>query len=239
MAAGISGYIGRAQYIIRRGVPKHDVAFFRQKGYVGSGSGASFFTTPGVFEGWSLNFISPSLLRLPSAYVRNKRLAPDGLGFGLLRFEGDSFASGATVLTLDSATKLLSYAKDDLPMLVAGDRSNATAYRYGEQSENKQIESAVAQLLKQKSVVNVVTRVDMEAGIAKLGMQPGVTYSNQCQLLYLRRVENGIDYCFFSGSSATVYVDADVMIPRTDSRAAPFILDPWSVFDCLDPALQY
>jgi hypothetical protein len=93
-----------------------------------------------------------------------------------LGFEGDSFASGATVLTLDSATKLLSYAKDDLPMLVVGVRSNATAYRYGEQSENKQIKSAVAQLLKQKSVVKVGTRADMEAGIAKLGMQPGVTY---------------------------------------------------------------
>jgi hypothetical protein len=42
-----------------------------------------FSTTLGLFEGWSLNFISPSLLQLPSAYVRNKRLAPDGqtLGF--------------------------------------------------------------------------------------------------------------------------------------------------------------
>jgi len=137
MAAGISGYIGRVQYIIRRGVLKHDVAFFRQKGHVGSGSGASFFTTPGVFKGWGLGFVSPSLLRLPSAYARNKRLAPDGPDFGLLRFEGDSFASGATVLTLGSATKLLSCAKDDHSMLVAGDRSNATAYGYGEQSENK------------------------------------------------------------------------------------------------------
>ena len=89
----------------------------------------------------------------------------------------------------------------------------------------------MAQLLKQKSVVKVGTRADMEAGIAKLGMQPGVTYSHQCQLLYSRRVENGVDYYFFSGSSATAYVDADVMIHRTDSRAAPFILDPWSVFD--------
>ena len=45
----------------------------------------------------------------------------------VLGFEVDSFASGATVLTLDSATKLLSYAKDDLPVLVVGVRSNATA----------------------------------------------------------------------------------------------------------------
>jgi hypothetical protein len=111
-------------------------------------------------------------------------------------------------------------------MLVVRVRSNATAYRYGEQSENKQIKSVVAQLLKQKSVVKVGTRADMEAGIAKLGMQPGVTYSHQCQVLYSRRVENGVDHYFFSGSSATVYVDADVMIPRRDSRAAPFILDP-------------
>ena len=79
-------------------------------------------------------------------------------------FKGDSFASGATVLTLDSATKLLSYAKYGLPMLVVGDWSGATAYGYGEQSENKQIESAVAQLLKQKSIVNGASRADMGYG---------------------------------------------------------------------------
>ena len=148
----------------------------------------------------------------------------------VLGFEVDSFASGATVLTLDSATKLLSYAKDDLPMLVVGIRSNATAYGYGEQSENKQVKSAVAQLLKQKSAVKVGTRADMEAGIAKLGMQPGVTYSNQYQLPYSRRVENGVDYYFFSGSSATVYVDANVMIPRTAGQLHLFsILSPCSI----------
>ena len=74
------------------------------------------------------------------------------------------------MLMLDSATRLLSYAKDGLPMLVVGDWSGATAYGYGEQSENKKIESAVAQLLKQKSIVIVATRADMEAGIAKLGV---------------------------------------------------------------------
>ena len=101
------------------------------------------------------------------------------------------------MFTLDSATKLLSYAKDSLPILVVGDWSNATAYGYGEQLENKQIESGVAQLLKQKSIVNVATRADMEAGIAKLGAQPGVTYSNQSQLLDSHWVENGIEHYFF------------------------------------------
>ncbi|OCL13866.1 hypothetical protein AOQ84DRAFT_223970, partial [Glonium stellatum] len=73
----------------------------------------------------------------------------------------------------------------------------------------------------------VATRADMEAGIAKLGLQPGATYSNQSQLLCSYRVENDIDNYFFR-APATVKVDADVTMPWTGSRAAPFILDPWS-----------
>lgn len=78
--------------------------------------------------GWSLNIIGPSLLDLPSATVRDKRLAPDGPAYRLLAFEEDTFASKATVLKLDTAKKILGFAEAGLPILIVGNWSTVTAY---------------------------------------------------------------------------------------------------------------
>lgn len=78
--------------------------------------------------GWSLNIIGPSLLDLPSATVRDKRLAPDGPAYRLLAFEEDTFASKATVAKLASTKKILEFARAGLPMLIVGNWSSVTAY---------------------------------------------------------------------------------------------------------------
>lgn len=109
-ANDIGDYLGRVQLVLRQGVPKHDVAFYRQKGYIASGFGASFFSAEGQRLGWSLNFLAPSLLNLPVAKVGNKRLAPEGPDFSLLAFEGDAFNGNLPVITLDLARRFLSYA---------------------------------------------------------------------------------------------------------------------------------
>lgn len=78
--------------------------------------------------GWSLNIIGPSLLDLPSATVRDKRLAPDGPGYKLLAFEGDSFANKLPVAKLASAKKIQEFAEAGLPILIVGDWSSVSAY---------------------------------------------------------------------------------------------------------------
>lgn len=78
--------------------------------------------------GWSLNIIGPSLLDLPSATVRDKRLAPDGPAYRLLAFEGDSFANKETVAKLDSTKKILEFAKAGLHTLIVGNWSAVAAY---------------------------------------------------------------------------------------------------------------
>src|SRR5690606_3454730 len=120
---GIADYFARVHLVLQRGVPQVDVAFVRQKGYVGSGFGAPWFSTEGVATGWTHTFLSPALLDLPSATVRDGRLAPDGPAFRVLVFEGDPFHGRETTMPLRTARKLLELAKDGLPILVIGDWS--------------------------------------------------------------------------------------------------------------------
>jgi hypothetical protein len=230
-APDIAGYFGRAQEVLRRGVPKADVAFLRQKGYAGSGFGAAWFSNVGVQQGWSHEFLAPSLLRLPSAIVKDGRLAPDGPDFGLLVFEGDAFSGAATVLPLDTAEKLLGYAKAGLRMILVGDWTNARSYAEGpaNPAADAQVKDLVNQLLAQPTVTSVPTRNDMPAGIARLGVAPAVQYGITTSPVFnTHRVEGAIDWFFFANGSATVTADHDVSLPRSARNTVPFALDPWT-----------
>ncbi|CAG8982944.1 hypothetical protein HYALB_00003522 [Hymenoscyphus albidus] len=226
-AGDIAAYLGRVQLFLRRGVAKHDVGFLRQKGYVASGFGASWFSSEGVRMGWSMNFLAPSLLRVPISEVSNRRLASEGPDFGMLAFEGDAFASLAPVLSLDTMRRLLDFAKDGLPVLIVGNWTGIRAYGYGEFPQSPLIAEMFEEMLALPNVVIVPDRATMADGVAKLGVLPAVRHTNS-SLLHIRRVDGDLDHFFFVAASATDGVDQDVSIPRRSSQAIPSILDPWS-----------
>ncbi|CAG8951852.1 hypothetical protein HYFRA_00005656 [Hymenoscyphus fraxineus] len=226
-AGDIAAYLGRVQLFLRRGVAKHDVGFFRQKGYVASGFGASWFSSEGVRMGWSMNFLAPSLLRVPISKVSNRRLASEGPDFGMLAFEGDAFASLAPVLSLDTMRRLLDFAIDGLPVLVVGNWTGVRAYGYGEFSKSPLIAEMFEEMLTLPNVVIVPDRATMAGGVARLGVLPAVRHTNS-SLLHIRRIDGDLDHFFFVAASATEGVDQDVSIPKRYSQAAPYILDPWS-----------
>ncbi|KAH6671659.1 hypothetical protein B0J14DRAFT_78466 [Halenospora varia] len=225
-APDISAYMGRVQLLLRRGIPKHDVGFFRQKGYIASGFGASYFSADGTRTGWSMNFLAPSLLQLPISKVSNKRLAPDGPNFGLLAFEGDAFNSLYPVLTLDTAKRMLSYAQDGLPVLVVGNWSDIRAYGYGEFSKSSEVASTFKKMLALPNVVNVPDRASMADGVTKLGVATEVQHSSS-SLIHIHRVDGRLDHYYFVANSATEAVDQNVSVVRGSSQAVPYILDAW------------
>lgn len=226
-APDIAAYMGRVQLLMRRGVAKHDVGSFRQKGYVASGFGASWFSAEGTRLGWSMNFLSPSLLKLPIAKVVNKRLASEGPGFGLLAFEGDAFNSLYPVLTLDTASRMLSYARDGLPILVVGNWTGIRAYGYGESSESARIAEMFEEMLKLPNVVIVPDRASMGEGVAKLGVETEVQHESS-SFLHIHRLDGRLDHYFLVAGSATEGVDQTVSVRRGSSQAVPYVLDPWS-----------
>ncbi|KAH8882940.1 secreted protein [Thozetella sp. PMI_491] len=232
------GYVGRVQAVLQRGQPKHDVAFFEQKGYVGAGYNSPWFADSGTMLGWSLNIIGPSLLDLPSATVRDKLLAPDGPGYQLLAFEGDAFTSSREPMAkLSSAKKILEFAKAGLPILIAGDWSVVNSYGYGESPKTPEITSIFAEILSHPNVATVATRDDFGPGVAKIGVVPRVQY-NSSQLISYQRVDGDLDHFLLVAASPATYavstktkvtaVEADVLLPRRSKDGVPFLMDLWT-----------
>ncbi|KAF2095713.1 secreted protein [Rhizodiscina lignyota] len=233
-AKDISTYFGRVQMMMRKGVARHDVAFLRQKGYIASGFGASYFSQDGMRAGWSLNFLAPSLLDLPTATVSQKRLAPKGPNFELLTFEGDAFSNQETGLPLDTAEKLLQYAKQGLKIMAIGNWSAPLPYGLSEFSEAAQVANTVKQLLQQPSVVNAASRADMPNCVADLGISPAVQYDNS-SLIYLHREDGLMDHYFFVGGATSKAVAAtseaavvDITILRRSLDQGPVLLNLWT-----------
>lgn len=226
--ADISAYLGRTQMVLQSGTPKVDVAFLRQKGYAGSGFGAAWFSADGVQLGWTLGFVAPSLLELPSAVVRDGRLNPEGPAYKVLVFEGDAFSGNAAVMPTDTAKRLVELARAGLPMIVVGDWSSVHAYGQAEAGDNGQLRELFAQLLALPNVVDVAARANVPDGLATLGLEPTVRYDAKALLLTARRVDADIDYFFFVNSSPTLAVDQFVTLPKVDAGSLPYVLDTWT-----------
>jgi hypothetical protein len=226
----LAAYFARVQWFNRRGTPKYDVGFFTQKGFIGSGRGAPWLSRRGVKKGWNFGFVSPTLLTMPQATLRDGILAPDGPGYRALLVDGDPFSNGAHVLTSGSLRKINEFAKKGLPVLVVGDWSNITTYGYAERLEAKQSEvtSSMTELLRLKSVKSVSGWQEVEAGLKALGIGPSVEYSNDSTLLYHHRVEADMDHFLFVGNGDKDLVDHDVILPSRRPNTAIYEFDPWS-----------
>ncbi len=226
--ADVAGHLARTQFVLRAGTARCDVAFLRQKGYAGSGFGAAWFTGTGVREGWTHEFLSPRLLDLPSATVRDGRLAPDGPGFTLLVFEGDAFSGRAETMPLQAARRLLELARAGLRMLVVGRWDSPTVPGLPRPGENEELARVFAQLLAEPGVHRVADREGIPDGIAALGSRPDVRYSEPSPLLHARRADGEVEHHYFVNGSDDETVDHDVRLPRQQRSAVPYTLDTWT-----------
>ncbi|UOE21197.1 alpha-L-rhamnosidase [Thermobifida halotolerans] len=226
-APDVAGFFARAQYLLRTGASTVDVAFLRQKGYAGSGFGAAYFSSTGVKLGWTHQFVSPRLLEVTDPKVKKGRLAPDGPAYRLLVFEGDAFSGRATTMPLETARRLLRYARDGLPMVIVGDWSAPEAPGV-DQTDNTELAGVMADLLAQPGVQQVATRDDIADGIAALGLRPAVSYAQSSPLLHAKRRDKHVELYYFANGSDTQAVDHEVTITTEVKDARPYALDLWS-----------
>lgn len=225
----ISGYLSRVQHVLQLGRNQVDVANFRQKGYAGSGFGAPWLTSDGVPIGWTHTTISPRLLHFPSAVVRGGRLAPDGPNFKALIFEGDAFAGRETTLQLDSAERLLAFAKAGLPIVMSGDWSNPRTPGLPKPGELAQLKALVDELLALPNVARVADRPNIGEGLAQLGVRRDVEYELRSSLQHAHRVDGDVDYYYLANGDAARTMDHLVTLAPTARRdAVPYLLDAWT-----------
>lgn len=225
----VSGYLARTQQILQLGRNQVDVVAYRQKGYAGSGFGAPWMTSDGVPVGWTHVTISPRLLHFPLARVKNGRFAPDGLGAKALIFEGDAFAGRETTLQLDSAERILAFAKAGLPVVLSGDWSNPRTPGIPQPGELAQLKALVDELLALPNVVRVADRPFIGEGLARLGLVRDVEYEVRSSLQNAHRVDGDVDYYYFANGDASRTMDHLVTLRPTSRReVAPYVLDAWT-----------
>ncbi|WUD71271.1 glycosyl hydrolase [Streptomyces sp. NBC_00510] len=231
----VSGYLSRVHHAMQRGTSRIDVAVFRQTGYTATGIGASWFTSTGVPLGWTHQFLSGPLLDLPSAKVRDGRLAPDGPAYRALFVEGDFFSGSAVTLTLADARHLLRLTRAGLPVVLLGDWTTVTTPGVEDDSALQQLRALVAELLAQPQVRQVTDKTAVGQALADLGLVPDVSYAVPSTLLTMHRFDEGVDWFYLvNGKHAETVkppvaaIDHAVTVRRTRSGAVPYLLDPWT-----------
>ncbi|RFC70905.1 glycosyl hydrolase [Streptomyces sp. AcE210] len=230
----IADFLARVQQVLQTGVNRVDIGVLRQKGYAGSGLGAPWFTSDGVPVGWTHTFLSPRLLDLPSAVVRDGRLAPEGPALKALLVDGDIMINREHTLQLDVAEKLLSYARSGLPVILIGDWSDAHVPGLARPGDNERLVRLLDELQELKTVHTVADRPDVPQAIAALGLTRDVEYAQSSMLLHAHRADSTADYYFFAndavskkGSTGT-RITHDVTLTAHVKGAIPYRFDPWT-----------
>ena len=164
--------------------------------------------------------ISESMLDLPNATVRDKRLAPDGPNFKALVLEGDVAFSRSILLRVATAQKLLDWAKAGLPVVIVGNWSAPSVPGIAKAGENATLKAA-----------------DRPAAGAADGAQPADQGPDPGRARRPRRAarrrvpgraagdrppgDGSTDYYFVANSHATAAATVDATFAMTDPTAVP------------------
>ena len=232
----ISGYLGRVHQVLRAGTARADVAVFRQTGYTATGIGASWFTATGVPLGWTHQFLSGPLLDLPSATVKDGRLAPEGPAYKALFIEGDFFYGSTPTLAVEDARKILALAEAGLPVVLLGAFDQALTPGVPAEGETDRLRDLLARLLALPHVVRVTDKAAVGDALAGLGISADVRHATASTLLNAHRVTADADFYYLcNGKHAETVkppvaaVDHDVTLRRTHGgTTVPYLLDPWT-----------
>ncbi|KAH0443633.1 hypothetical protein CcaCcLH18_00946 [Colletotrichum camelliae] len=224
-APGFTAYMGRASFFTSQGIPKYDCAFFRQNGASDGHYVGPYFTSEGAQIGWTTTYVDEYLLHLPSAVVKDARLAPNAGNHSLLVVAEDTDA-GQAQLTPTSARKLRDLADEGLPMLFLVNWMSPESTGLSDANSTDVI-TDVKHLLSLRNVVNVANSSDIPTGLEKLGSSPAVTHSASPPI-HIRREHGDFDLYFFTANSSSTGVSQDVSLPIRHEYVAPLELDPWS-----------
>ncbi|MCL8025478.1 glycosyl hydrolase [Nocardioides bruguierae] len=228
----VAGYLSRTQLVLQSGVSRHDVVFFRQKGYASTGIGATWATNDGVPIGWSHSFITDNVLDRPEVRVEDGRLAPDGPAWKAMIMTPDFFRGGGLLVEPDAAERLLALGRAGLRVVMLGDWTQAQPEGVPQAGETARVRTAMTGLAGLATTRVVAAAADIPGALADLGVERDVVHESST-LMHLRRHVDGADLYYLANAKHAEnrrlqVVDADVWLTSDDAAAVPVLLDPWS-----------
>jgi hypothetical protein len=222
----INDYVGRMSNVLRRGELKNDIAIYRQgAGHSKSGAtGDLYFTDQSVAEaGYTYGFMNRTLIGEKKAVVKNGRLLSGGLDYQAFVVNNTPNANYETPMDLATAEKVLSWAKDGLPIVVVGtipDRARGNAP--GDDAAQRGV---LDELSEQSGVRYVAKESGVLGALRSAGVRPAATYSSPSQFLNIHRQTADSQYWYFWN------LDEDAAESTTvDLTGAgdPYRYDPWT-----------
>ncbi len=211
----VTGYMARTQLVLRQGRNTVDVAYLRQE----LDRRGGYPEDPTLLRaGYSVGYLSPAVLELPSANVTDGQLAPDGPAYRALLVVDDP------AIPLTAANRLLELARQGLPIIFAGAAPETVPGLLDHEGRSRALRDVVAELLAEPSVKQVPAESDLLDALAGAGIEPAVHYGEPADLLNVhRRVGTTNFYYLYNNADEAVARSVDFV-----GTGRPFLLDGWT-----------
>ncbi|KAL0777299.1 hypothetical protein CaCOL14_006817 [Colletotrichum acutatum] len=211
-------YMSRLQHVQQQGVPRTDIAFYNKQSATDPNFGTMYAPTDLIAEGWSYTYVSPDNFDLPHAYVEDGILAPQDAAYQAI------VILGSQNLTQISISKLESFMKAGLPIIVAGSvlglYPSETQINPGHNSSN----NALIQLLNNTNVHHVAEG-EISQKLNDLNLKPrvGVRTNGTWYSTWREDEESGIAYAYILGDLEAATGEVVVQ-----SQSIPYFFDLWT-----------
>jgi hypothetical protein len=238
-AKNINTWMARNEQVLKQGTAKIDVAVYMQNysfpaPFVAGKGNVRFWNDLTLQEeGFTWDYLNPTLLKLPQVTVSNNRLYEEGPAYKALILNGflqsaSTFNPAKNTLPVATARRLLDFAKQGLPVIIVGQLpSNTPGNTLGEDAVLKEV---LAQLMGQKSVHKAATEAEVPKLLKSLGILPASNPEKPSNLMTMRRHDKKTetDYYF-------LYNQGDDQIPAmpnsTEERYKGLTTTPGNIFE--------
>lgn len=228
----VAGYLARTQLLLQTGTPRYDVVFLRQKGWGSTGLGPYWITRNGTELGWSHSFATAPLLDLPRATVRDSRLAPDGPAYKAMVVGPDKFRGREETIAVDTARRVLEFARAGLPVVMYGDWSLGEPVGLPQPGETAEVRRLMSELAALPTTRSVLDENEIGEALADLGITPDVSHDSST-VMHVRRDVDDVEFYYLANAKHAENrrlerVTQDVWLTSRRTDSVPVMLDAWT-----------
>ncbi len=244
-AATYNDSIARHQQVLTQGRARVDLAVYMQSylyPWVNGTEDHLYWVDPALDRaGYTRDYLNPSLLLLPDAEVKDRRLAPNGPAYKAFVIDSSQWPETDPVRTsmpVDVAKRVLSFARAGLPVVLVGTPPDRTPGNTPD--ADAEVRAVIAELLAQESVHRAARQADVPRLLHSLGVRPSAEPSEDSTLLSVRRSVPDADYYFLYNEVTPKKVGAraglggpvegeplDVEV-GLEGRGQPYLLNAWT-----------
>ncbi|WP_336912458.1 glycosyl hydrolase [Runella sp.] len=238
-AKNINTWMARNEQVLKQGVAKIDVAVYMQNytfpaPFVAGKGNVRFWNDLSLQEeGFTWDYLNPTLLNLPQVAVSNNRLYEAGPAYKAFVLNGflqsaSNFNPAKNTLPVATARKMLDFAQKGLPVIIVGQLPANTPGNTP--AEDATLKEVLAQLMLEKSVHKAASEAEVPKLLKSLGILPASNPEKPSNLMTMRRHDKKTDTDYYF-----LYNQGDDQIPAmpnaTEEKYKGLTTTPGNIFE--------